>query len=295
VIASKFFAPPLLCWTGVRTNCFIGNWSSGDVLPVYDDDVAGFDLSRPYGGYVEAPTAVSDVPVHHPNHPSFPDSAVLVPLPAAPNGLFLEAPDTGLSDELPVVFPVPPLTDQLNEGVEDRTLENGEECSLETGEECSLKDGEERSLETGEECSMENGENLEEGPFLEHPDVAMAMTMAMAMAMPLTLTLSLSLTLSFSVPLSLSSGRLIWLRQDKTRLGNLNYDALFDPRPAHRPVHQRWYYAPVSSDPVNTHVPSKRQSKPPQRLTSSKLGQVASRPQESAEVDLEFLGHSANK
>jgi hypothetical protein len=150
----------------------------------------------------------------------------------------------GLVDKLPVVFPFPPLTPQLNGSVEECTLENGEECSLE----CSLENGEECSLAHGEECNLINGEPKDSGHV--SPEFALA-------------------------PEFPSTGN--------------------DPIPAHRPMHHRWYYTPVSSDPVLAHAPSKRQSKPPQRLTSSKLGQVVSRPLKPVGRELEFLGHPANK
>jgi hypothetical protein len=42
-----------------------------------------------------------------------------------------------------------------------------------------------------------------------------------------------------------------------------------------RKVDQRWFYEPVFSDPVSEPILSKRQSKRPQRLTSSRLGRVS--------------------
>jgi hypothetical protein len=64
-------------------------------------------------------------------------------------------------------------------------------------------------------------------------------------------------------------------------------------KPAHRPVSQRWHYEPVS--PVSTTMPSelsrsKRRSKPPQRLTSSRLGHVSS----TASIHPGVLGLLAN-
>ncbi len=46
--------------------------------------------------------------------------------------------------------------------------------------------------------------------------------------------------------------------------------------PSRRRVGQRWYYEPVSSVSIADPVLSKRQSRPPQRLTATKLGTVSS-------------------
>jgi hypothetical protein len=53
-------------------------------------------------------------------------------------------------------------------------------------------------------------------------------------------------------------------------------------RAHHRPVHQRWYYEPISSVPANAPMRSKRESKQPQRLTSSRLGGLSSSQQPTA-------------
>jgi hypothetical protein len=56
-----------------------------------------------------------------------------------------------------------------------------------------------------------------------------------------------------------------------------------------RKVDQRWFYEPVFSEPVTEPVLAKRQSKRPQRLTSSRLGRV------SSEVEIMgLIGASSN-
>ena len=82
-------------------------------------------------------------------------------------------------------------------------------------------------------------------------------------------------------------------------VGNLNIDALFDvdanalpplgDASSRRPVDQRWFYEPVFADPVSEPILSKRQSKRPQRLTSSRLGRVSS----ESEV-MGLIGASSN-
>jgi hypothetical protein len=83
-----FRFPPFSMLDGCPDELSFGTWSAGDILPVYDDDVTGFGISRPYGGYVPVPDAVSGVPVHNPTHPSLPASAVLIPLPGSERVVF---------------------------------------------------------------------------------------------------------------------------------------------------------------------------------------------------------------
>jgi hypothetical protein len=60
-----------------------GDWSSSDSLPDFEDDVAGFDLGEPRGRLVHEPQEIPELPVHVPDHPAFPTSAVTVPIPAS--------------------------------------------------------------------------------------------------------------------------------------------------------------------------------------------------------------------
>jgi hypothetical protein len=230
----KVFCSPLSMLDECPAELSFGTWEVGDALPDFDDDIAGFGVSRPYESYVAVPDELPGVPVHNPSHPSFPDSLVMVPLPAAPRDLSLRA--TGTDFAADDAFPVSLLPDPL------ASVKN---CNVENGEECSIENGEERIFEIGESRDsgcLENGESHD--PIVVPSDPA--------------------------VPVDLV--------------------------PARRPVRQRWYYAPVVPDPVLGHAPSraKRQSKPPQRLTSSELGQVLSESQEPAERVSELLIFSTN-
>jgi hypothetical protein len=60
-----------------------GNWSTSDPLPAFEDDVTGFTLEAPPGSLVREPREIPELPVHMPDHPSFPPSSVFVPIPAS--------------------------------------------------------------------------------------------------------------------------------------------------------------------------------------------------------------------
>ncbi len=70
-----FRSPPSVL-DGCPSELSFGNWKNPDSLPDYDDDVFDFVLSPPYEGLVEVPEELEGVPVHNPNHPSFPPSSV---------------------------------------------------------------------------------------------------------------------------------------------------------------------------------------------------------------------------
>ncbi len=69
---------------GCTDELSFGTWSVDDVLPDYDDEVTAFGLDEPYDDLVEVPVATAGVPVDVPHHPSFPVSAVVVPIRSRP-------------------------------------------------------------------------------------------------------------------------------------------------------------------------------------------------------------------
>jgi hypothetical protein len=77
------FRSPTSLRDGSPPEFSFGNWSDADSLPDYEDDVTGFSLGAPSGPLVHAPREIPELPVHIPNHPSFPLSSVLVPIPAS--------------------------------------------------------------------------------------------------------------------------------------------------------------------------------------------------------------------
>ncbi len=111
-----FCSPPSML-DGCPDELSFGSWASGDDLPMYDDDVAGFGLSGPYsGGYVEVPELLEGLPVHSPRHPSFSESSILVPIPAAPNPELISMSREAKADRgLSAGTPVPPVL-MLQEG-----------------------------------------------------------------------------------------------------------------------------------------------------------------------------------
>ena len=148
-------------------------------------------------------------------------------------------------------------------------MENGEGCSLETVEEgsSSLENGEKCN---GKKCVLEDEEPRDSGQFF-----------------PVECSLETVEEGSSSLENGeKGNGKKCALEDEEPRDSGQFSPAPADPSPAHRRAHQRWYYAPISSDSALPHVLSKRPSKPPQRLTSSKLGEVASKSQDSAEVEL---------
>jgi hypothetical protein len=68
------------------------------------------------------------------------------------------------------------------------------------------------------------------------------------------------------------------------------------PVSSRRPVGKRWFYEPVSSNHVAGDPPAetKRKTKPPQRLTSSKLGQLSSRLQKPTILSTTTFDFPAN-
>ncbi len=95
------------------TDLSFGTWTVTDALPPYDDDVHGFDLSAPYRSIVEIPENLEGVPVHIPDHPCFPSSSVVVPIPAAPS------PSSSLLGEIPMQSVTPPEAPPLASGSVD--------------------------------------------------------------------------------------------------------------------------------------------------------------------------------
>jgi hypothetical protein len=92
-------------------------WDVQDALPPYDDDVSEFCLTAPYGRLVEAPQQLDGVPVRVPSHPCFPQSSVVIPVPAAPSSIVdrtgpLQHVDAEVSTEH---SPVDPVVDEHEE------------------------------------------------------------------------------------------------------------------------------------------------------------------------------------
>jgi hypothetical protein len=79
----------------MRVGCIdelsFGTWTVDDALPDYDDEVTSFGLDQPYDDLVEVPVATAGVPVDVPHHPSFPVSAVVVPIRSRPFDAFSPA------------------------------------------------------------------------------------------------------------------------------------------------------------------------------------------------------------
>jgi hypothetical protein len=123
-------------------------------------------------------------------------------------------------------------------------------------EDCHVGNGEECSFENGEECILENGESRDS--------------------------------------CSLGNG-------ESPDPAGVSIDPVADSIdlvPVRRPVHQWLYYAPAASDPVLEHAaPSraKRQSKPPQRLTSSELGKMVSGTKKVALLAFSEISLSTNE
>jgi hypothetical protein len=114
-----------------------GDWCTPDSLPDYDDDVSGFVLSQPYESLLEVPEELEGVPVYNPQHPSFPPSSVLVPIPAA-SSLSSDRSTplpSGVAPEPDVRFQATPL-----EQSDDFEPMGGARCE-EQSEEFRLKEG----------------------------------------------------------------------------------------------------------------------------------------------------------
>jgi hypothetical protein len=78
-------APPSVR-DGCPSDLSFDGWEPLDPLPEYNDDVTGYGLGSPSGNLVEEPDERLDLPVHFPDHPAFgPISSVGVPIPASPN------------------------------------------------------------------------------------------------------------------------------------------------------------------------------------------------------------------
>ena len=77
------FRSPVSLREGSDPELSFGNWVESDLLPAYEDDVTGFSLGSPSGPLVHEPQEIPDLPVHIPDHPSFPPSVVVVPIPAS--------------------------------------------------------------------------------------------------------------------------------------------------------------------------------------------------------------------
>jgi hypothetical protein len=77
------FRSPATLRDGSDPELSFGTWAESDLLPDYEDDVTGFSLGSPPGPLVHQPQEIPELPVHVPDHPSFPPSAVEVPIPAS--------------------------------------------------------------------------------------------------------------------------------------------------------------------------------------------------------------------
>jgi hypothetical protein len=182
---------------------------------------------------VEIPAEVPGLPVHSPNHVSFPESAVLVPIPAAPTL------DPSRVMDIPLL--------EQESGEDFRVAEGDSDCSgfqsvniAPTSVPVILQDGE-----------LKNSKHEEDnfGEF-RHWNVRHDKFEAAVVA----------LDPKAGVPVSSHEVN----------------DVGVCPAPSRRPVRQRWFYEPVSAVVESVPTRSKRVSKQPQRLTSSRLGEVVS-------------------
>jgi hypothetical protein len=233
----KVFRSPPSMLDGCPDDLSFGTWALGDALPAHDDDVTGFAVSRPYDGYVAIPVEGQALPVHRPNHVSFPESAILVPIPAAPTSSGV----LGTLDHSRTVLDIALLEEEEN--WEDFSVNEGDsvcsslpsvDISPESVPPVILQDGELRN-------SVQEKDNFDE---FRHWDVRHDKFEAAVVVLdPRT---------GCSAP-----------THDVNDVG-------VRPAPSRCPVHQRWYYEPVSSVVESVPTRSKRVSKLPQRLTSSR-------------------------
>ncbi len=263
---------PLSVRDGCPTELSFDAWKSSDPLPPYNDDVSGFGLGSPNGNLFDEPVERLDLPVHFPNHPAFgPTSAVGVPIQVLPSGT-LSRPSIHLGD-----------------GMEQSRSDFGENCARigfggEFDQSHCPAGGNDVFSTHNEEVDQSDdlfpndfGKNCpnidfvgQVGKFLAHED-----------RNGVVLFPDAGIDQS-DVLFPPKLGGNVCLEDSDLAHGTSSEIAVAPDletihRPTRRRVNQRWVYEPRQCAPAlepEGQLLGKRKSKPPQRLTASRLGMV---------------------
>jgi hypothetical protein len=255
----------------VRDGCPVelsfDEWQSTDPLPEFIDDVTGFGLHSPSGKLVDEPEDHPLRPVHFPDHPAFgPVSAVGVPIPISPlgaEGEISKADSAG--DSQPRMFI--PVNDSIVEKEDQEVLDE-----FEVESDISAAD-----FPGIDQSELDGGLEDEILPPLKL-EIAQS-------KIPLSKSLGEPFSLDVGVGQSDCLSRMVFEREldnenkFEETVEALETDSLAPNLSGRDRTNKLWFYEPrMEGQQPDLLAPAfpKRQSKPPQRLTASRLGLVAS-------------------